>query len=89
MNENNAWWSNPSELLAIGETLNLYRRTIVFKQYNSGNPAKCSLLYRNLCGFVTTYTYSSLPCAVKLKVAEGPASNYVTGTNNYTKYLFN
>ena len=83
MNENNVRRRNPSELLAIDETLYPYRGTIGFKQYNPSKPA-------SLCDYVTTYTYSSLPYAGKPGVTEGAASMYyVTRTDEYTKYLIN
>ena len=88
MNENNAWWRNPSELLAIDETLYPYRGTIGFEQNNPSKPAKYGLLYRSLCDSVATYTYSSLPYTGKPEVTEGRAFRYyVTGTNEYTKCL--
>ena len=88
MNENSARWRNPSELLAIDETLYPCKGTIGFKQYNPSKPSKYGLLYRSLCDSVTNYTYSSLPYADKPEVTESLASKYyVTGTDEYIKYL--
>ena len=91
MNEKKiAQWRNPSELLATDETLYPYRGSIEFKQYNPSKPGKYGLLYRSLCNSVTTYAYCQLPYADKPEITEGPASKYyVTGTDEYTKYLVN
>ena len=82
MNGKNARWRNPSELLALDETLYPYRGTIGFKQYNLSKPTKYGPLYGSLC--------NSLLYAGKTEVTEGLVSKYyVTRTDEYTKYLFN
>ena len=75
---------------AINETLYPYRGHISFKQYNLSKPAKHGLLYCSLCDASAPYIYCSLPYAGKPDVIDGEASKYyVTGTDNYTKYLVN
>ena len=56
------------------------------KQYNPNKPAKHGLLYRSISNARLQYTYSILPYAGKPNNII-PESEYVTGTNNYTKYL--
>lgn len=75
---------SPSEHLATDETLYPYKGRIGFKQYNSKKPTKYSLLYHSLCDSTVQYTYYSLPYAWK---PENPNARYVTGIDNYTKYL--
>ena len=48
---------------------------------------RLSILYRSLCDSTVQYTYFSLPNAGK--PVETPNDYYVTGTDNYTKYLVN
>ena len=80
----------PSALLAVDETLYPYRGHIGFKQYNPQKPAKYGLLYRSLCDSTVTYTYFSLAYAGKQEVVGGNRANfYITGTDEYTKYLVN
>ena len=75
----------PSQHTAIDETLYPYRGKIGFKQYNPSKPGKYGLLYRSFCDSEVQYTYFSLPYAGKPE--EAPDQYYVTGTDNYTKYL--
>lgn len=90
MNVRNAKMRSPSSLLAVDETLYPYRGRIGFKQYNPSKPAKYGLLYRSLCDSTVTYTYFTLPYAGKPEVIDGDAAKYyVTGTDEYTKYLVN
>ena len=90
MNERNAKMRYPSPQLAINEILYSYRGFIGFKQYNPSKPAKYGLLYRSLCDSTTTYTYFTLTYAGKSESADGPAAKfYLTGTDEYTKYLVN
>ena len=90
MNENNARWRNSSGLLAINETLYSYKATIGFKQCNPSKPSKYGLLYRNLCDSLTNYTHCWLLYADKPEITKGLASKYyVTGMDEYTKYLVN
>ena len=78
----------PSLLLAIDETLYPYHVAIGFKQYNSNKPVKYGLLYSSLCDLSTSYTYFTLPYAGKPEEIAGEAAKfYVTGIDEYTKYL--
>ena len=82
----------PSSYLAVDETLYPYGGGIGFKQYNPSKSAKYGLLYRSLCDATVPYTYFSFPSAGKPEVLnkENPATSYyVTGTDEYTKYLVN
>ena len=46
------------------------------------------MLYRSLCDSKVTYTYFSLAHAGKLEVVGGNGAKfYITGTDEYTKYL--
>ena len=56
------------------------------KQYNPNKPAKYGFLYRSICDTRLPYTYSTLPYGGKPNNII-PESAYVTGTDNYTKYL--
>ena len=88
MNKNNASARYPSPYLAIGKTLYPYRGHIGFKQYNPSKPAKYGLLYRSLCDSSISYTYYTLPYSGKPEViGSDGAKFYVTGTDEYTKYL--
>ena len=90
MNSRNASMRCPSALLAVDETLYPYRGHIGFKQYNPQKPAKYGLLYRSLCDSTVTYTYFSLAYAGKPEVVGGNGAKfYITGTDEYTKYLVN
>ena len=72
------------------ETLYPYRGHIGFKKYNPQKPAKYGLLYRSLCDSTVTYTYFSLAYAGKPEVVGGNGAKfYITGTDEYTKYLVN
>ena len=88
MNQNNAKWRNPSFYLAIDETLYPYRGRIGHKMYMPNKPSKYGLLYRSLCDAVVLYLYFSLPYGGKPDDLSGEAAKYyVTGTDEYTKYL--
>lgn len=76
----------PSELLAIDETLYPYRGKVSMRQYNPNKPAKYGILYRSLSDSTLPYTYNTLPYAGKPSVIT-ERSQYVTGTDNYTKWL--
>ena len=77
-----------SPLIAIDETLYPYRVAISFKQYNPNKPVKYGLLYCSLSDSLTSYTYFTLPYAGKLEEIAGEAAKfYVTGTDEYTRYL--
>ena len=90
MNDRNARMRRLSPLLAIDETLHLYRGHNEFKQYNPNKLAKYGLLYQSLCDSSISYTYYSLPYAGKPEKVKGPAAKYyITGTNEYSKYLIN
>ena len=89
-NSRNTSMRCPSALLAVDETLYPYRGHIGFKQYNPQKPAKYGLLYGSLCDTTVTYTYFSLAYAGKPEVVGGNrAKFYITGTDEYTKYLVN
>ena len=65
-----------------------YCGAIGFKQHNPKKPAKYGLLYRSLCDSSVWHTYYTLPYARKPEVRTGDSSKYyVTGTDEYTKYL--
>ena len=90
VNKRNAKMRRPSAYLAIDETLYPYRGHIGFKQYNPSKPAKYGLLYRSLCDASIPYTYFTLPYAGKPdEMCEESMKYYVTGTDEYTKYLVN
>ena len=56
------------------------------KQYNPNKPAKYGLLYRCISDARLPYTYNTLLYAGKPNNII-PESEYVAGTDNYTKYL--
>ena len=88
MNEQNFKCCFPSPVIAVDETLYPYRGSIGFKQYNPSKSAKYGLLYRSLCDSSVLYTYSTLPYVGKPEENTGePGKYYVTGTDEYTKYL--
>ena len=90
MNSRNASKRCLSALLAVDETLYPYRGHIGFKQCNPQKLAKYGLLYRSLCDSTVTYTYFSLAYAGKQEVVGGNGAKfYITGTDEYTKYLVN
>ena len=90
MNSCNANMTCPLALLAVDETLHSYRDHIGFKQYNPQKPEKDGLLYRSLCDSTVTYTYFSLPYTGKPEFVGGNGAKfYITGTDEYTKYLVN
>ena len=76
----------PSDLLSLDETLYPFRGRIGIKQYNPNKPAKYGLLYRSISDAKLPYTYNTLPYAGKPNVIT-QESEYVTSTDNYTKYL--
>ena len=70
----------------MDETLYPYRGKIVIRQYNSNKPARYGMLYRSISDSRVPYTYYTLPYAGKPEEITDD-SEYVTGTDNYTKYL--
>ena len=76
----------PGDVLSLDETLYPFRGRIGIKQYNPNKPAKYGLLYRSISDAERPYTYNTLPYAGKPNTIT-PYSEYVTGTDNYTKYL--
>ena len=89
VNEKNASVRSPSPYLAIDETLYPYRGSIGIKQYNLSKPAKYGLLYHSLRDAVVPYTYYTLPYAGKPSKTNNEASKYISGTDEYSKYLVN
>ena len=85
-NESCAQLRTPLEYLAINETSYSYRGKIVICQYNANKPAKYGILYRSISDGHVPYTYYTLPYAGKPEEITDD-SEYVTGTDNYTKYL--
>ena len=77
MDSRNASMRCPSALLAVDETFYPYRGHIGFKE----KPAKYGLLYRSLCDLA----YTGKPEVI----GENGAKFYITGTDEYTKYLVN
>ena len=88
MNKNNGRCCNPSPYVIVDKTLYPYRGRIGMKQHNPSKPAKYGLLYRSLCDAKVLYMYSTLPYAGKPDVI-GANDYYVTGCNEYTKWLVN
>ena len=79
---------NPRPFLAIDEMLYRHWGHISFKQYNPSKLAKYGLWYHSLCDASVPYTYYSLLCTGKTGTIDDEANKYyVTGTDNYTKYL--
>ena len=77
----------PSPFLLIDETLYPYRGHISFKQYNPSKHTTYGLLFHSLWDASVPY---SLPYAGKPDVIDDETNKYyVTGTENYTKYLLN
>ena len=76
----------PSELLLLDETVYPYRGRVTIKQYNPNKPAKYGVLYRSISVATLPYAYNTLAYAGKPNTIT-PQSEYVTGTDNYTKYL--
>ena len=67
-----------------------YQGHISFKQKNLSKPAKYGFLYCSLCDASVPYTHYTLPYTGKLDIIDVEANKYyVTGTDNYTKYLVN
>ena len=57
---------------------------------NANKPAKYGLLHQILCDSSIPYSYYSLPYAGKPEKLEGPTARYyITGTDEYSKYLIN
>ena len=75
----------PSDFLSPDETLYPFRRKISMKQYNPNKAAKYGFIYRSISDARLPYTYNTLPYAGKPNNI--PESEYVIGTDNYTKYL--
>ena len=76
----------PSDFLSPDETLYPFRGKISMKHYNPNKAAKYGLIYRSISDARLPYTYNTLPYAGKPNHII-PESEYVTGTDNYTKYL--
>ena len=75
----------PKDYLTIDETLYPLRTHIAFKQYNPDKPAKYGVLFKsiNCARYPDTYqshVYSGKP-------AGQPNELYISGTDNYIKYL--
>ena len=88
VNINNAKWRNPSFYLAIDETLYPYRGKIGLKMYMPNKPCTYGLLYRSLCDALVPYSYFTHPYGGKPEETnEETEKYYVTGTDNFTKYL--
>ena len=85
-NENCAQLRTPSEYLATDKTLYSYQGKIVIHQYNPNKQAKYGILYRSISDIHVPYTYYTLPYAEKTEEITYD-SEYVTGTDNYAKYL--
>jgi hypothetical protein len=68
---------NPTDFLALDETLFSCRNQIAFKQYNSNKPAKYGLLYRSINSARYPYTYRSIVIGGKPQREPGPY--YVPG----------
>ena len=76
-----------STFASVDEKLCPYRGNIGIKQYNPSKPPKYGLLYRSLCDAEVPYTYFTLPYNCK---PDSPDNEYyVTGSDEYTKYLVN
>ena len=88
MKENNGRCCNPLPYVSIDETLYHYHGRTGMKQYNPSKPEKYGLLYQSLCDAKVPYTYSTLRYAGKLEVI-GANDYYVTGYNEYMKWLVN
>ena len=89
-NKNIRKFRYPSSYLAVDKTLYPHRGRIRFKQDSPSKPAKYGLLYRLVCDATVPYTYFSLPYAGVPEVLDKKkSSNYVTGTDEYTKCLVN
>ena len=92
LNKNISKFRYPSNYLAVDENLYPCCGSIGFKQYNPSKPGKYGLLYSSLCDSAVAYTYFPLPYAGKPEVLDkenSATSYYVTGTDEYTKYLVN
>jgi hypothetical protein len=75
----------PDEYLTIDETLyNLYNQ-VQFKVYNKGKPQKYGVNFKSLNSVSYPYTYCSHVYAGK--PVDTPNQFYLSGTDNYTKYL--
>ena len=87
VNVQNARTRDPSTFVSVDETLYPYRMKIGIKQCNTSKHAKYRLLYRRLCDAEVPYTYLTLPYSGKPDSSDN--EYYVTGTDEYTKYLVN
>ena len=77
----------PEDYLTIDETLYPIRTQIAFRQYNPDKPAKYGLLFKSINCARYPYTYQAHIYAGK---PEGdPNEFYVSGTDNYIKFLVN
>ena len=84
-NENFIRTMAPSDYLTIDETLYPMHTQVSFKQYNPDKPAKYGMLFKSINSARYPYTYQTIVYHGK-PVGE-PSTYYVTGTDNYTKYL--
>ena len=87
VNVQNARTRDPSTFVSVDETLYPYRMKIGIKQCNTSKHAKYRLLYRRLCDAEVPYTYLTLPYSGKPDSSDN--EYYVTGIDEYTKYLVN
>ena len=89
INEKNASVRSSSPYLAIDEILYPCCGSIGIKQYNPSKLAKYWLLYHSLRDAVVPFSYYTLPYAGKPSKTNNEASKYISGTDEYTKYLVN
>ena len=75
----------PEDYLTIDETLYPLRTHIAFKQYNPDKPAKYGVLFKSINCARYPYTYQSH--VYSGKPAGQPNEFYISGTDNYIKYL--
>ena len=85
-NENCAKLKISTEFVSIDETLYPYRGKTQIRQYNPNKLAKYGLFCRSISDPKLAYLYFTLPYAGKPEEITDE-SVYVTGTDNYTKYL--
>ena len=84
--ENCAKLKISTEFVSIDETLYPYRGKTQIRQYNANKLAKYGLFCRSISDPKLAYLYFTLPYAGKPEEITDE-SVYVTGTDNYTKYL--
>ena len=87
VNVQNATTRGPETFVSVDKTLCLYRKKITIKQCNPSKHAKYGLLYRGLWDAEVPYTYFTLPYNSKADSRDN--EYYVTGSDEYTKYLVN